>query len=316
MEHFRTNTAAFAAVVMPALAGLALAAQSPRQVSQFELPGVFTAMSYNVRVDTFIDGGNRWSNRKANVCDLIADHAPDVVGIQEAKNSQYLDIRRTLPRYEGYAVGRSNGKTSGETCAILYRGDRFVKTDSGTFWFSDTPEKPGSKNWGNMPPRICSWVHLTDRQTRNAFYVYNVHLDHLSQTSRAKSVRLLAQRIAERKTEDPFIVMGDFNMKMDNAAMQYLQTNTAAPMADAWTSLYPGKYNAATYHGFRGGSGKKIDHMPLSHDLKPLSVVIDNRKYNGRHPSDHSPLIATILLPERTFAEAPRAETRSAREIF
>ena len=168
-----------------------------------------------------------------------------------------------------------------------------------------------------MPPRICSWVKLVDKSTYTAFYVYNVHLDHLSQNSRKKSVRLLTEKIAGRKTKDPFIVMGDFNMKLDNSAMEYLQTNTLAPMEDAWYSVHADKRSIGTRHGFKGRSGPHIDHIPLSEDLHALEVVIDSRKYNGRWPSDHSPVIAKILMPERTLAKATQKQIQTETpEIF
>ncbi|GAI64347.1 unnamed protein product, partial [marine sediment metagenome] len=32
---------------------------------------------------------------------------------------------------------------------------RFNVDESGTFWFSDTPQVPGSSHWGNACVRIC-----------------------------------------------------------------------------------------------------------------------------------------------------------------
>jgi len=174
--------------------------------------------------------------------------------------------------------------------------------DSGTFWFSKTPEKPGSKRWGNLFPRICSWVHLVDKTDETGFYVYNLHLDNLSQKSRRKSVKLLAKQVGGRKTDDPFIVMGDFNMELDNPAMQYLQkpgsANPHPKMVDSWQSLHPGKRRGiGTRHGFRGGvSGPRIDHIPISESARALEVNIDRRRVNGRYPSDHFPVIAKIFL--------------------
>ena len=158
-------------------------------------PGIVKAMTFNIRTKTFIDGFNGWNRRKDIVFDILADNAPDVFGLQEARYTQYRAIRQALPQYGSYAAGRSNGKASGESCPIFYRRDRFTLADAGTFWFSDTPSVPGSKDWGNTPPRICSWARLVERQTGIGFYVYNLHLDHLSQNSREKSVRLLTEKI-------------------------------------------------------------------------------------------------------------------------
>jgi endonuclease/exonuclease/phosphatase family metal-dependent hydrolase len=267
---------------------------------------IVKAMSFNIRVDTFLDGFNGWDNRKQLVFDTLKIHAADVMGLQEALAHQVQQIQQTLPRYNHYAAGRKDGREKGESCAIFYRKDRFTPGECGTFWFSDTPSKPGSKDWGNLWPRICSWIYLTEKSTGRGFYVYNVHLDVLSQKSREKSVELLAQRIASRKIPAPFIVMGDFNMGLDNPAMVYLQNvNSRTPypkMVDAWQSIAPASADEGTHHNFRGKtSGPKIDHIPLSENLQALEVQIDRRSEKNRYPSDHFPVIAKIL-----FAPSPK----------
>ncbi len=153
-----------------------------------------------------------------------------------------------------------------------------------------------------MFPRICSWVHLADRADGTGLYVYNVHLDNLSQSSRQKSVRQLASHIDARKTNDPFIVMGDFNMELENPAMRYLQKvgyqSPYPKMKDAWLSMNPGKRPIGTYHKFKGkASCAKIDHIITSEHAKALDVEILRTAVNGRYPSDHFPVIATIRVP-------------------
>lgn len=265
--------------------------------------GVVKAMTFNIRVDTFLDVlGNGWGGRKKIAAETIARNAPDVVGLQESLNRQVRYLDSALPQYSCYTAGRSNGKKRGESCAIFYRKDRFELLDSGTFWFSKKPYKPGSKSWGNIPPRICSWVYLAEKGYDSGFYVYNVHLDNLSQNSRKKSVELLARMVGERKTDDPFIVMGDFNMEIDNSAMKFLcgkGFDTPYPkMFDAWESVYPRQMNGTgTRHGFNGKtSGPKIDHMPVCESAKVLDIKIDRYNVNGKYPSDHFPVVATISL--------------------
>ena len=256
------------------------------------------AMTFNVRVDTPLDVFNRWPQRKEAVIDTIADHAADVVGLQETLNHQVTDISRSLPQYSYYSVGRNDGQLDGESCAIFFRRSRYTLRDSGTFWFSDAPDKPGSKGWGNLWPRICSWVRLEQIDTGRCFYVYNVHLACLSQQSRERSVCLLTEKIARRKNADPFIVMGDFNMKLNNPAMKYLheagRINPRVQMQDAWLSLNPKS----------SGTGTKIDHIPLSRELRALDISIDKRKVNGRHPSDHFPVIASIQISQPAYTKA------------
>ncbi|MBC8394292.1 MAG: endonuclease/exonuclease/phosphatase family protein, partial [Deltaproteobacteria bacterium] len=253
--------------------------------------GVYRVMTFNIRTGTADDGENSWPYRKDIVSDLLAEYAGDVMGMQEALDFQIKDIVRVLPEYFVVAAGRDDGKKQGEACPILYRKDRFKLTDSGTFWFSNSPWKP-SMHWGNQYLRICTWVRLTERLGGNSFYVYNVHLDHQSQLSRQKSAELLAKEIFNRPTEDPYIVMGDFNMEMDNPAMLYLQkigVQTPYPrLVDTWQMLYRAEKPAGTFNGFnRDLSGPNIDHILVRDDTEIIEVGIDRRSFNGRYPSDH-----------------------------
>jgi endonuclease/exonuclease/phosphatase family metal-dependent hydrolase len=257
-------------------------------------------MTFNIRTRTIIDGLNHWNRRKGLVSDIIAGNGADIVGLQEVKNSQLKYVESKLPQYAAYAVGRSNGDRGGESCPILYRTDRFGLIDSGTFWFSDTPSVAGSKDWGNLPPRICSWVHLVETNTGNGLYVYNLHLDNLSQKSRAKSVELLTEKIAARETNEPFIVMGDFNMETTNPAMRWLNRigigKPRLASIDVWQSIHPNR-TIGTRHGFNGRmSGPQIDHIRLSSNLHALDARIDTHSRNGRYPSDHFPVVANIRL--------------------
>ncbi len=262
--------------------------------------GVYRVMTFNIRYGTADDGPNRWDNRKDLVFDVLAEHAADIMGLQEALDFQVQQLQRVLPQYDHAAAGRDDGKRGGETCAIFYRRDRFELADSGTFWFSNSPWKP-SKHWGNAIPRICTWVRLTESASGNSFYVYNVHLDHQSQVSREKSAELLAKEIANRPTDDPFIVMGDFNMEMDNPAMLYLQkigVDTPYPrLVDTWQMLYRGQDRPGTFNGFEHNlEGPNIDHILVPDDTDIIEVAIDRRTFNGQYPSDHFPVYAEIKL--------------------
>lgn len=304
MKHLK-STGVYLPLILLFIAG---GCSSSKRITAHQIPfspqepDEIKAMTFNVRVDTIIDGFRRWKQRKSAVIDTIADHKADVIGLQEALDRQVEDVSKALPQYAHYAVGRGDGDDKGETCAIFYRRDRFALRDSGTFWFTDTPEKPG-RDWGALWPRICSWVHLQQKDTGESFYVYNVHMDALSQRSREKSAKLLAERIAQRKTDDPFIVMGDFNMKLNNSAMKYLhevgRANPRVAMTDAWRQLNP-----------RGnGDGTRIDHIPLSKEFEAVSVLHDERKVDGRHPSDHYPVIASFRFKQPAYTKADDAKT-------
>jgi endonuclease/exonuclease/phosphatase family metal-dependent hydrolase len=275
-------------------------------------------MSFNIRYGTANDGDNHWEKRKELVFDVLREERPDVAGLQEALRFQIDQIQQTLPVYQEIGVGREDGKEKGEYSVILYRQDRFQAEESGTFWFSDTPELAGSRHWGNDCVRICSWARLIEKSSRRAFYIYNLHLVHQSQPSREKSVQLLARRIRERKHPDPFIVTGDFNAEEDNPAVLYLQGNytfageageqngSPVAMRDSFRVLFPEAAEAGTFHGFAGRSeGGKIDYIFVSPDIEVRGAEIIHTVQGGRYPSDHFPVAADVFLPGDRKEEEP-----------
>ena len=163
------------------------------------------AMTFNIRCNTFIDGPNRWPHRSEMAAGLIRRFEGDFVGLQEAEPDQIADLLKLLPEYRLLGRSREADPKVGEASPILYRHTRWrLDPDrQATFWLSDTPEKPGSKTWGNGYPRIVTWGRFVEEKTGRGVYVYNTHLDHLSEASRRKSAALLARRIAERGRPEP-----------------------------------------------------------------------------------------------------------------
>src|SRR5688572_8712786 len=51
-------------------------------------------MTFNLRFDTILDAeaGNRWANRAKSVFETLRREGPDIVGFQEALNSQLADL--------------------------------------------------------------------------------------------------------------------------------------------------------------------------------------------------------------------------------
>jgi endonuclease/exonuclease/phosphatase family metal-dependent hydrolase len=250
---------------------------------------------------------NRWENRRDLVVNILRENQPDIAGLQEALRFQIDQIREGLGQYGQIGVGRDDGKTQGEYCAILYRLDRFDVDESGTFWLSDTPEAPGSITWGNACTRICTWARFIEKKSRLACYAFNLHLDHVSQPSREKSAVLLVKRIAGREQPDPFIVTGDFNAGEDNPAILYLKgkvllnKDNPAPnpvlMVDTFRVLHPDDKESGTFNDLQGKrSGPKIDYIFVPGDLEVLRAEIIRTQYAGRWPSDHFPVAATLRL--------------------
>jgi len=264
-------------------------------------------MTFNIRYGTANDGENSWDKRKDLVYDVLRKNGPDVVGLQEALRSQIDDIRAAMPEYAEIGVGRDDGKTAGEYSAILYKKDRLTVAESGTFWLSDTPEACGSITWGNNCTRVCTWGRFVPKQVGKTFYMFNTHLDHISQYSRERSAILLATRIRDRARQDPIIVTGDFNVGEDNLVVQYFKgkqelhiagdgkSRNPIPLLDTFRVLNPNASDVGTFNGFKGnGSGPKIDYIFAMPGAKVLQAEILHDNNDNHYPSDHFPVKAAL----------------------
>jgi endonuclease/exonuclease/phosphatase family metal-dependent hydrolase len=258
--------------------------------------------SFNIRYGTADDGGDAWPHRKELVYGVIRGQDSDFVGLQEALRFQIDAIRESVPDYDEVGVGRDDGKEAGEYSAILYKSDRWRAEDSGTLWLSDTPDVPGSMTWGNEITRIATWARFVEIETGRAVWLFNTHFDHVSQPSREKSAELLASRIAQRGSDDPVIVTGDFNAGEANPAILYLKNATKrspVTLVDTFRVAHPDEQPVGTGGGFEGlRDGPKIDYVFAEPDarVRKAGIIRDHR--NGRYPSDHFPVYAEIALPE------------------
>jgi len=260
-------------------------------------------MTFNIRYGTADDGPDHWEKRKDLLFETIKQYGPDVIGMQEALRFQLDQIERAIGGYVEIGNGREGG-TKGEYSAILYAKDRFRVESSGTFWLSSTPEKV-SNDWGNANIRICTWGRLVETASQQAFYLFNTHLDHVSQPSREKGVRLIARRIHSRAHTDPFVLTGDFNAGEDNPAIQYLKgTDTKEevvpiPLVDTFRVLHPDETNVGTFHGFKGTiTGPKIDFIFTPSNTRVVDAAILHTNRDGRYPSDHFPVTARLRFEE------------------
>lgn len=257
-------------------------------------PEPLTVMSFNIRYGTADDGPNRWEVRRGPMIELLKAHNPDVLGLQEALHFQIDELLEALPDYRMVGVGRSDGGQAGEYSAILYRSSRLTPRRTLTFWFSDTPDVVKSNTWGNAIERICTWALFDDKQSR-PFFVYNLHLDHISQPSREKSVSLLLDRIAARTPSAPVVVTGDFNTGEANPATRAM----LKVLRDTFRVAQPEATEVGTANQFTLGrtAGDKIDYIFVGPETEVLSADIIRTSFDGRYPSDHFPVVARIRLP-------------------
>ncbi|MBK7403221.1 MAG: endonuclease/exonuclease/phosphatase family protein [Phycisphaerales bacterium] len=270
-------------------------------------------VTFNVRYGTAADGEDAWPHRADMATGLVGRLDGDVIGLQEALRFQLDAFEAAMPGYAEVGVGRDDGATKGEYAALLVRTSRFAIDASGTFWLSDTPEAVASRSWGNGITRVCTWARLVEKKTGDAVYVFNVHLDHQSQPSRERAAELIAARIGAREhTENPVVLMGDFNAGEANPALQYLRgererasesqawpeyTPPQSPaLTDTFRAIHPDATEVGTFNGFKAGAtnGEKIDHILVSPGAHVLDAGIDRSETDGRYPSDHFAVWASV----------------------
>ena len=256
-------------------------------------------MSFNIRYGAAKDGINKWENRKNLVLDTIKDSNPDLLGLQEVLGFQADFLKKNLTGYAFHGVGREDGKEKGEYVPLMYKTKRFVLERSGHFWFSETPDKPGSKSWDSSLPRMLSWVALRDLKNEEIFIFANAHYDHRGKVARLESAKLMRKQWESIEGDVPLVITGDFNTTEDGkpyAALVNGPDDTSAKLIDSYRVIHPNRQpDEASFGGFKGvREGSRIDWILHSEKFTTRNTTINYGQENGRYPSDHYPIEALL----------------------
>ncbi len=256
----------------------------------------FKVATYNVRLYNKSDEGNLWEERKAALTSLIRYHDWDVFGTQEGFAHQLNDITDILPEYNRYGKGRDDGKEKGEHSAVYFKKDKFQLLDSGDFWLSETPEKPGLGWDATCCNRICSWVFLKDKKSKKQFYFFSVHYDHQGKIARRESSKLMLAKIKEIAKNMPVILVGDFNADRDSEPYKILATSTS--IRDSYNEVTHPYENNTSFNNFgKSVAGNNvIDHIFITRQWKASKWGILTDTYHGKYPSDHFPVEAVLEI--------------------
>lgn len=253
------------------------------------------AVSYNIRHDSF-DDGTVWRNRRDTIARVIREADADVVGLQEAHGYQFGDLSDRLPSYTWTGVG----ERTGEFNPIGYRAARFNRLDSGVEWLSERPAEPESVGWDGAFARVLTGVTLRDRRTARVLAVFNTHFDHRGETARRESARLIRRRVDDLPPEVSAIVLGDFNVDEATPPYEVMVADTFdRPVVDARrVAVDNGRDPGTTRTSFDGlVPGRRIDHVFVTADLPVTRYAIPTTTLaDGRFPSDHLPVVATVAL--------------------
>lgn len=245
-------------------------------------------MSFNVLC--YGDDEHTWEIRIPLVTRIITKYLPDTFGVQEATPGWMRALSASLPYYKYVGVGRENGKRKGEFSAVFYRKDKFELLDSGTFWLSETPDKP-TKGWDAVCYRVCTYAKLKDKKTGREFVHFNTHLDHKGQVAMQKGAELVTKKANEICRGLPAFFTGDFNVTPESKPCKAVIKNGFTDCRDAAEITD----RDITFHAFgRDGMGSVIDYVFFKGDVTVSEFAVVRDKIDGLLPSDHYPVYADL----------------------
>lgn len=281
-------------IVMFALAVIMLLPQTSHAKKKSGVRNELKVMSYNIRVDDMKkmkDGTNSWIYRHPATALMLEDQKPDVFGVQEALEHQIKFIEENCRDYKSVGVGREDGKKDGEFMSIFWNKNTVKLLKWGTFWLSETPEKP-SKGWDASCKRSATWALMKDKKTGRKFYFVNTHLDHRGAQAQKNGLQLIVDRIDSINPEGyPMLLTGDFNITPDNPALIDLDKRMQSAR-----KIAPTTDNHDTFNGWGKGKGV-IDFIYVSGFSHCLEYQTVTKKYADRtYVSDHYPIFARLIF--------------------
>ncbi|KAH7129349.1 Endonuclease/exonuclease/phosphatase [Dactylonectria estremocensis] len=270
-------------------------------------------VTYNIRLAVAVGGSGEelWAVRQplmsAQLNYETAGRPESLLCFQEATYPQVQDLDDGLGDEWTYVgVGRDDGAQAGEFSPIFYRPSVWKLEKNTTYWLSETPEKAGSVGWDAALPRIVTVARFRHSSSGARLVYMCTHFDHLGQTARENSAKLLVNVSDEwasyKKKTLPVFLGGDLNVTPDNAAYQTL----AEEMHDA-KDVVPQEHrfgNVKTYTGFTVDSSDdtEIDHIFVN-DPEGLEwdsfAVLNTRFEDNIFISDHRPVVVDLKIPRK-----------------
>ncbi|MET0975066.1 MAG: endonuclease/exonuclease/phosphatase family protein [Leifsonia sp.] len=263
-------------------------------------------MSFNIRrrmpkVSAY--SPDHWSNRRGLVQRILAAEQPTILGAQEALADQVGVLAAGLGPHYGWVGEGRNADRRGERNLLFYDTERLTLTGWRQRALSDTPDRPGSRSWGNRIPRIVVSAEFTDIPTGRRVIAFTTHFDHQVPAARWRSAEMIVDLVAEAHAAEPdaaIVVTGDVNADVDSAV--YRRLTASGVLRDSWeaadTRLTPQWGTFSDYAPLRRG-GKRIDLILVGPGVDVVSAGINVTRFDGAAASDHEPVQAVLRYPPK-----------------
>lgn len=251
-------------------------------------------MTFNVRLPVASDGPNAWDNRRDIFVETVRRMDPDLMGTQELWYVQGEYVVEKLPEYKWFGISR-RGNHEDEHMGVFYKPAKLTVVESGNFWLSLTPDVPGSSAWNINYPRMVTWALFEIASTKKRFYYYNTHFPHRleDQAARIECAKIIVSRLKTLSGDVPFLMTGDFNTQLGNEVHKVFTPY----LTDAWQQTPKRTGPEATMSQFTGSTtGSRIDWILYRGKFTVHEVETVTYNQNGRYPSDHYPVFASLTL--------------------
>jgi endonuclease/exonuclease/phosphatase family metal-dependent hydrolase len=260
-------------------------------------------MTYNIRRRmSYLRPGSpdRWGRRKWLLRRILLAEQPTLLGVQEALADQAAFVAESLGPHYGWVGRGRNVSGGGERSSIFYDSRRLTLSSWTQHALSASPDKPGSRSWGNHAPRVVVSARFTDVATGARILALNTHFDHMSRRSRLRSAETIMRLAEAAHTAEPelaVVVTGDVNADVDSAVYRALTADGV--LRDTWDAaakrLTPQWGTFSNYRRRRPG-GKRIDLIFVGPGVDVVSTGINAVRFDGAAASDHEPVQAVIRI--------------------
>lgn len=250
-------------------------------------------ISANIRFENVNDGVNNWSNRLPLLQHIFKDFSPHILATQEGREKQIKSLAEGLPLK---LIENHREWIAERMYPSFFVNEKFIQVlNSGDIWLSETPYLKGSVSFKSAFPRLCTWIHILHLESKLEYLVINTHLDHILEETRCEQIKVLIKEITLlNKKNLPLILVGDFNDSPFGLVRKII--NEKLFLKDPWHEK--ARPEETTHHAFQGenaSSGERIDWILISKEFEVLDIKLDKRCSDNIYPSDHYPLLATLM---------------------